>query len=226
MDKYFLIALAIVAILDWIAVARSIKKMEYVCKPGVMLILLIYLSLTTHFSNGVIWFAFGICFSLIGDIFLMLPRKQFMTGLIFFLLAHLSYIGGFINFKPQLNWAGLMIIFIIAITSFGIYRLVTSRKVYFAKKRLKIPILIYTIAISGMLFCALLSLASSTWFFIPAFMVSLGAFLFYISDSIIAINRYVPGAHPGRLISMMTYHCGQGLIIFGVVYQYQLLLSS
>jgi uncharacterized membrane protein YhhN len=226
MDKYLIYALVIVAILDWIAVARSIKKMEYIFKPGVMLILLLYLYLTTRFTNGIIWFAFGICFSLIGDIFLMLPRKQFMTGLIFFLLAHLSYIGGLINFNLQLNWAGLILLLAVSITSLRIYQLITSRKVYFVKRTLKIPVFFYTIAISGMLFCATLSLASGTWFFIPAFMVSLGAFLFYVSDSIIAVNRYVPGIHPGRMISMMTYHCGQGLIIFGIVSQHRLLLSS
>ncbi len=226
MEKYLLWALAIVAVLDWFAVAKSIKKMEYVCKPGVMLVLLFYLYLTTLFSNRIFWFAFGICFSLVGDIFLMLPRKQFMTGLIFFLLAHLSYIGGFINFNPDLNLAGVILLVAISIVSYRIYRLIASRKIYFVKRSLKFPIMIYTTAISLMLFCAMLSLTSATWFFIPAFMVSLGAFLFYVSDSILAVNRYVPGMHLGRMIIMMTYHCGQGLIIIGIVYQSQLLISS
>lgn len=226
MEKYFLGLLIVVSILDWIAVARSLKKLEYICKPAVMLVLLLYLYLTTHFANCAIWFAFGICFSLLGDIFLMLPRKQFMTGLVFFLLAHIFYIVGITSFNPQLNLAAILLLLAISITSYEIYYLITSRKVYFVKRRLKIPILIYTIAISMMLFSAMLSLTSNTWFFVPASMVSLGAYLFYISDSIIAVNRYVPGMHPGRMFSMMTYHLGQSLIILGVVYQTQLLISS
>jgi len=226
MVNYVLWLLAIVSILDWIAVAKSIKKMEYICKPAVMLVLLLYLYLTTHFTNSVSWFAFGICFSLIGDIFLMLPRKQFMTGLVFFLFAHIFYIGGFLNFHPQFNLAGGLILFAICISSYNIYRLITSRKVYFVKRRLKIPIFIYTIAISLMLFSATLGLTGTTWSFLPAFMVGLGAYLFYISDSIIAVNRYVPGMQLGRMISMMTYHFGQALIVTGVVYHTQTLISS
>lgn len=226
MGKYILGLLVVVSILDWIAVAKSIKKMEYIFKPAVMLVLFVYLCLTVRFANQIVWFIFGICFSLLGDIFLMLPRKQFMTGLVFFLLAHICYIGGFISFNPQFNLASVLILLAILFTSTRIYRLVTNRKVYFAKRRLKIPIILYTIAISAMLFSACLSLTGNSWYFLPAFMVSLGAFLFYISDSIIAINRYVPGIHSGRMFSMMTYHLGQTLIITGVVHQTQLLISA
>lgn len=226
MEKYLLGLLVVVSILDWLAVAKSMKKMEYIFKPAVMLVLFVYLFLTARFANQIIWFTFGICFSLLGDIFLMLPRKQFMTGLVFFLLAHICYIAGFISFNPQINLASALLLIAILFTSYRIYRLVTSRKVYFVKRRLKIPIFLYTIAISAMLFSACLSLTGNSWFFLPAFMVSLGAFLFYISDSIIAINRYVPGVHLGRMFSMMTYHLGQTLIITGVVYQTQLIISS
>ncbi|MBN1536959.1 MAG: lysoplasmalogenase [Anaerolineales bacterium] len=226
MNIFLLAALLIVAILDWIAVAKSIKRMEYIFKPGVMIVLLVFLYLATHFTGGIIWFALGICFSLLGDIFLMLPRKQFMTGLVFFLFAHIFYIGGFISFNPQFNWAGGLLVIAISFTSYRIFILVTSRKVYFVKKRLKIPVLFYTIAISAMLLFATLTLTNPFWFFLPAFMVSLGAYLFYISDSIIAVNRYVPGMHLSRIYSMMSYHCGQGLIIFGIVYQSELLISS
>ncbi|NMC13487.1 MAG: lysoplasmalogenase [Chloroflexi bacterium] len=219
MTIIFLSAWLIFAVIDWFAVAKKIKRLEYICKPGVMFVLLLYLFLSADFRNGIFWFAFGIFFSLWGDIFLMLPKRPFMAGLVFFLLAHLSYIAGFNNFNLEFNIASFVLLISIAFSSFNVYQLVTSRKVYFYRADLKIPILFYTIAISTMLFCAALTFTSDTWPFIPSFMVSIGAFLFYISDSIIAINRYVPPIRINRVISTMTYHIGQALIIIGVIYQ-------
>lgn len=42
-------------------------------------------------------FLLALLFSLLGDIFLMLPRERFLAGLGAFLLAHLAYGWGFLG---------------------------------------------------------------------------------------------------------------------------------
>ncbi|RMF46143.1 MAG: hypothetical protein D6755_07005, partial [Anaerolineae bacterium] len=60
--------------LDWLAVARRWKPLEYVAKPAVMVFLLGYLWQRTHFHAPLGWFALALVLSLAGDIFLMLPK--------------------------------------------------------------------------------------------------------------------------------------------------------
>ena len=92
---YFLIAA-----LDWVAVAKGWKKVEYIAKPVSMLILLGPLVLVASFGSvPLICFSLGIFFSLVGDVFLMLSYARFsdrwfLPGLAAFLLAHVAYIIG------------------------------------------------------------------------------------------------------------------------------------
>src|SRR4051812_29735006 len=89
----------VVAVVDWVAVARGWKKLEYAAKPGVMLALLAWLGLSAFFNSAgaapLIWFAAGLLLSLVGDVLLMLPPRFFIGGLAAFLLAHAAYIVGF-----------------------------------------------------------------------------------------------------------------------------------
>jgi len=43
-----------------------------------------------------------------------------------------------------------------------------------------------------------------------------GAFLFYISDLILAWNRFVAPIQNGRLLNIVAYHLGQIALIVGV----------
>jgi uncharacterized membrane protein YhhN len=94
-----------VALLDWIAVGTKFRPLEYVAKPGVMLILLIWIWSLGGFSGPMVWFALGAIFSLGGDVFLMLPNEHFIGGLVAFSLAHLAYIIGLNQVFPPVNLA-------------------------------------------------------------------------------------------------------------------------
>ncbi len=87
------------AVLDWIAVARGEKKLEYIAKPAAMILLLVTLAFVARGNLPVIFFAVGVFFSLLGDIFLLIPAgpmhdRWFLPGLGAFLLAHVAYIAG------------------------------------------------------------------------------------------------------------------------------------
>ena len=95
MPTTLLLIALLFAILDWIAVVKELKTLEYIAKPAVMLALLAWLWSVSGFRGGLFWFGLGLFFSLLGDIFLMLPRERFIPGLVSFLLAHLAYVIGF-----------------------------------------------------------------------------------------------------------------------------------
>jgi hypothetical protein len=50
--------------------------------------------------------------------------------------------------------------------------------------------------------------------------VSVGAFLFFISDVILAWNKFVSPIKNGRILNIAAYHLGQIGLIAGVIIQY------
>lgn len=109
----------LVALTDWMAVARGWKKVEYIAKPAAMLVLLGMLAGFGGFGSlSLNCFSLGIFFSLAGDIFLMISfyrfsNRWFVPGLFAFLLAHVAYITGLNTPLPNVSliWSfGLAVI--------------------------------------------------------------------------------------------------------------------
>jgi uncharacterized membrane protein YhhN len=86
--------------------------------------------------------------------------------------------------------------------------------------RLALPVIIYSTVITLMLLSALLTLFRPEWKSAPAYLVSLGAFLFYLSDIILAWNRFVAPIKNSRMLNIGLYHLGQIAIVVGVVMQF------
>jgi uncharacterized membrane protein YhhN len=74
---------------------------------------------------------------------------------------------------------------------------------------------VYTIVISVMLFSAMLTLLGEKWISTQALTVCAGAALFFLSDAILAWNKFVSPIRYGRLMNMVSYHLGQLLIALG-----------
>jgi uncharacterized membrane protein YhhN len=216
---WILIAL-VIALLDWVAVARQWKNLEYFAKPGVMLALLAWLWSVGATSGQMLWFAAGLVFSLAGDIFLMLPKEQFVAGLVAFLLAHVSYLMGFNATFPPINLVTFILVIMVALVAARLYQGISRGLVSSGNEKLKMPVLIYSIVISLMLLSALITLVRPEWSPLSAIMVSIGALLFFISDASLAWNKFVQPLRYGRLIVIVTYHLGQILIIVGAALQY------
>jgi uncharacterized membrane protein YhhN len=83
---------------DWVARARKQARLEYLCKPGV-LVALIATALALHPAPDAgarrVWFVAALVCSLAGDVLLMLPTDRFVAGLAAFLVGHLCYVAGF-----------------------------------------------------------------------------------------------------------------------------------
>jgi uncharacterized membrane protein YhhN len=220
MSYYFFFLALIIAVLDWIAVARKWKRIEYFAKPATMLALLAWLGVNNGFQGSMLWFALGLLFSLGGDIFLMLPREQFIPGLVSFLIAHICYLIGFNSANPVYNAASLILLVVVMFTGYLVYRRVALGLQASGQSKLKLPVLVYSIVISLMLFSALSTLIQPDWRIYAAVFASSGALLFFISDTTLALNKFVSPIPKARVITMVTYHLGQILIVLGAALRF------
>jgi uncharacterized membrane protein YhhN len=216
--SYYLIGFAlIVAAGDWVAVAIKWKRLEYFAKPGVILILIAWLFINGGYQGPVKFFLIGLCFSLAGDIFLMLPDEKFLAGLISFLIAHLAYIRGFTISGLRFSIAGILIIVLVGLVGIAVLQKILKGIKTHHQEKLRFPVIIYAIVICIMLVTALFTVIvpSPVWKIFPAILVSMGAILFFISDLSLAWNKFVYPIRLGSLLIIITYHLAQFTITLG-----------
>ena len=181
---FLLLALTlVVACIDWIAVALANKPLEYVAKPLTM-VALIGVALTLDPVDEAVRVAFvvALVFSLVGDVFLMLPNeKLFVFGLAGFLVGHLAYIVG-LQLRGQTgSWfvVGLAVV-IVAVIVLGA-RIIRAMKTG-PEPAMAVPVTAYI---------AVISLMVASAFGTRNLFAIAGASLFYASDALIAWNRFV-----------------------------------
>lgn len=207
----------VIAVIDWVAVAKQWKVVEYAAKPGVTLALLAWLWSAGGLQGQLIWFFIGLAFSLAGDIFLVLPKEQLILGLAAFFVAQIAYLVGFNNTLPPTNLASGAIVLLVGITAVRIYGAIEAGLEASGGHSLKMPVLAYLAAISLMLISALLTLVRSEWSAGNAWLVSIGAILFFVSDAMLGWIKFVRPFRYGRVQVIISYHLGQALIVLGAV---------
>jgi uncharacterized membrane protein YhhN len=194
----------------------NLEGFDWFMKPVLLPILIIAVYFFQNFATKKILLT-ALTFSWIGDIILLFAGKgelYFILGLVSFLISHLVYIVLFYKQKTTktnnntiLFWLGN-----IAILSYFYFIIDTL----FPKLGgLKIPVLVYAIVITTMLFFAFKG--SLKWTSPGKTYVLLGAIVFVTSDSILAFNKfYTPIAHASFYI-MLTYCLAQYLIVKGIL---------
>ncbi|KAA3645803.1 MAG: lysoplasmalogenase [Chloroflexi bacterium] len=214
----------ILAVLDWYAIAKEKTRLGYFTKPGVMLALLIYMWTTVNapFVGGdeaglLNWIFWGAAFSLAGDVFLMLPKERFVGGLIAFLFGHIAYAIGFdgIATLTYAFWPSRIIAFLLVIVAVRVYLTLARSLAASERNQYQIPVALYTIAITVMVYSALTRILDRNWYFVWSYAVAGGALLFYFSDVMLAWNRFVRPLENGRLKVRIAYHLGQIAIVVG-----------
>ncbi len=215
--QLILILALLSAIADWYVFYKGWKKIEYFLKPITMVFLFIYLLVSTNLEGIALWFGIGIILSMLGDIFLMLEKEQFLAGLVAFLLAHLAYIIGFNQSLPPVDAFGLFMAVILGSIGAQIYKKIAAGLTKQGKESLQKPVLAYTAVIIIMLLSALLTFSRSDWSTNAALTVSIGATLFLISDVLLAWTKFVQPIKNGRVKNLAAYHLGQIIMIYGIV---------
>jgi uncharacterized membrane protein YhhN len=195
----------VVAVVDWIAVYRDKRPVEYVAKPLTMVVLIAAALAIEPVDDAVrVAFVVALVFSLAGDVFLMLPRNLFVAGLAAFLVGHLAYVVG-LQLRGQSGlWfvIGLAVV-LLAVVFIGVRILRAVRAG--DEPALAVPVTAYI---------AVISLMVASAFGTRNLFAIVGASLFYSSDALIAWNRFVAALPQGRVAIMITYHLGQiGLVL-------------
>jgi uncharacterized membrane protein YhhN len=200
-----LTAAGALAVGNWVAVARENRRLEYVCKPGTLALLIgVALALDPTHGDVRAWFVAALVLSLAGDVFLMLPEDRFVPGLASFLLGHLAYVVG-LNLHGgsagELGRAAIPVAIVAAVLAVRILRAVVAG----GHRELIGPLVAYMVVISAMVTSALAG---------GNVLAAVGAALFFASDALIAETRFVKPHRGARVVIMVTYHLGQvGLVL-------------
>jgi len=202
-----------------------IKWLVYIFKPLIMLSITAYFLLhskTIH--KKVVQLAvlvFG--FSWLGDILLMFGDSDFIffiLGLVAFLSAQIFYIflflqtiklSGKISFlKKKPYWLLAYIVYGLVIYTILFDHLDTV---------LKVAVFIYMLALLGMSLMALNRFGNGHP--VSFILVFVGSILFVLSDSMIAINKFLMVLPYEGILIMTTYIAAQYLIMRGILKQYE-----
>lgn len=202
-----LVVAAAAALVHWWSVAGGRRAVLLATKPLVMLLLIaVAAGLDTTADATTSWFILALGLSLAGDVFLMVEPDRFVAGLASFLGAHLAYIAGLLlaGFEP-------VPALIAAALAAGLF-LPIGRPILqgaaAADRRLAAPVAAYIGVISAMVITAAATGNA---------VALAGAASFYASDAVLGWNRFVAPLPNGRLITMITYHLGQGLLVLALV---------
>lgn len=205
-----------VAILQLIAIQFNLPLLKLISKPLLMPVLALVV-----LSNGLQgrqrnYILAALFFSFLGDSFLLLDDKQplfFIAGLISFLITHILYIIYFLSLKPIrrsiLKSHPYLPVLIIVYGAGLVYFL------YPSLEALKIPVILYAAIICSMLLCSIhiykrVSTTSGQQFI-------MGASLFVVSDSLLAIYKFYQPYALGSLLIMLTYCCAQYFLVKGFI---------
>ncbi len=163
------------------------------------------------FPNSIaLVFTLALVLCSIGDMFLAYSEeKYFIHGLISFLLSHIVYSFIFIKYTGNISehiWEKIILFSVI----FVYFSLIT--KVLYKKLgNLKIPVFIYMSVLMCMVMSAILVINFN-------YTLILGAVLFAISDSIIAIQKFVKSFKGSAYIIWGTYYLAQLFICSGMLF--------
>jgi uncharacterized membrane protein YhhN len=182
----------------------------YVFKP-LTTILIIAIAFLGGISAGPVYktaILIGLFFSLAGDVFLMLPSDQFILGLVSFLIAQICYIVAFTSGQGfSFKLASLVPVLVYGVV---VYALLSAHL-----GRMRLPVIAYMIVILIMAWQAWERYrALGEWAALIAF---IGAVLFVISDSVLALDRFRGEFGAARALTLSTYYAAQWLIASSVV---------
>ena len=194
----------VISVFEIYGTIQNSKLLEFIFKPLITVSLaLLYI---VSVKKPSFLFISALFFSFWGDVLLLFPEKYFVLGLVSFLLTHLIFIKIIRGFISNVDSRLFLKSAIFFVAYFGgiIYLIFENLN------ELLIPVLVYGLVISTFGTFATVNYiknkaTENLWLLV-------GALIFILSDSIIAINKfYMENASLGSLI-MITYIVAQYLI--------------
>lgn len=216
MKKASLIFFILVAASELISVSFNIPALQNVAKPLIMITLMVYYIFSVSARNNFFIATLACCW--LGDVLLMFQQNElfFIGGLVAFLLGHILYVICFrqMRFNNEagglLNTQKIRFAFPIILAGTGLVTVLFPHL-----GALKIPVMVYALALTIMVLQALFRFGfTSKKSFVLIFV---GAFFFMVSDSLLAINKFMQPVPLASLGIMATYLVAQFLIVEGAV---------
>jgi uncharacterized membrane protein YhhN len=154
------------------------------------------------------WVVLALVLGLVGDALLLQNTPQrFLGGLVAFLLGHLAYVAAFVTAgldRPALGWLGVLVVVVALVVG----RRILPGAVSSGGPRLGGAVAAYMVVIGA--------LAVTGWA-TGRLLVGLGASLFVVSDTVLAMGRFVQERRWTFVVVMVTYHLAQALIVAGLL---------
>lgn len=218
LKKNFLILFLIILALVFYANVVESLMLHIIFKPLIVISLLVYLFMEDGHKEKAVTFAIGgLILSLLGDILLIFQSENplfFIGGLVSFLVAHVSYIFYYLRSSntvavKQLKGKPVFIFMMV------IYGIVFCLLLYNNLGGLKVPVFLYTTVLIGMNIFALnrYGKVNDTSFKL----IMTGAICFALSDSLLAINKFLLPLPLAGVWILGSYAAAQYFITKGVL---------
>lgn len=190
------------------------QTLQFASKPLILTGLIIHFILAVRKEAFHTWIIPALFFSLAGDVLLLFQQKDslfFLLGLSAFLVAHLCYILFFHRTRLREGIAGRWWPLLIVVMYYGALMILLGH----LPAAMKLPVRVYGVVISFMFMLAMhmLFLAdkkTGRLFFV-------GALLFVISDSVLAIDKFYQAFEWAGVLIMLTYGYAQLLLTEGAI---------
>ncbi|MDT0553968.1 lysoplasmalogenase [Urechidicola vernalis] len=209
-SKVWLLLFTIISLLHLTGFIIENDALRHVTKPFILIFLGLY-----YWSSVVVkrkLYLIALFFSFLGDVLLIsISELSFMLGLGAFLLSHLFYISLILRSIRKSSFSDKMMAAIPFVLLF-------SGLIYLLKDNLGgllVPVVLYGLVISLFGTTALLNynLEKSK----PSKELLIGAILFIVSDSILAINKFFSASELMAISVMITYILAQYVICTSVI---------
>ncbi len=145
----------------------------------------------------------GLVLSWLGDV-LLIPegsKKAFLFGLVSFLLAHVAFAAAFVVKGVAPLW--LLAVVPLAAVAVPFHRWLAPK----VPEKLKIPVIVYITVITVMV-----TLAAGAWGAGAAWFIPVGAFVFWLSDISVALDRFAGFGFGNRAWGLPAYYGAQILL--------------
>lgn len=206
-SKFATLLFLLISCIEIVGVAIDSALIQLLFKPLIIpsLILLYYCSA----QKRNYWYIAALFFSFLGDVFLLDKQDYFLFGVGAFLVTQLLYIKLMLGQVKDAKWVQV----IFAAIPFGIYLSVFLSVLKPNLGELFVPVFVYGLSLSlfGALALLNLILKRDQW----SWILFVGALLFILSDSMIALNKFHEARDFYAVSIMVTYVSAQFLI-----YQY------
>jgi uncharacterized membrane protein YhhN len=170
--------------------------------------------LTKNYTLSALFLCAGLFFSIFGDFFLIKKlkiKRSFIIGVSFFFITQICYIISFSILVP-ITWLDIFLFIGLEGSALLVYKLMR-----FDAKNLKIPLFLYSCALSFMAVKAVSLVFSRPFGIYHGITVAMGGLLFLFSDCVLSHSILTGGRTlRARLINLVTYYFGQIMLAFSI----------